>query len=259
MFRINAKLGEYLRLKSEDGNIERLDLLQQLVRDQAWPVIEIEFEALRESVIISKFQIVDTPGRDEETRIPAIKDIVTSVFRSSSAIVVVISSITAFTDAMETIRLELNEARRCNAPVFILSNRVDQLDTSTDVEKMELDIGRQFLNDHYNPSSPRQVFAVSSSCALTCFSVKKLLEYNADRVTHVLEKVRVVLDAVEANAWDSVGELPLSVEHATDICRCLESYNGKNKKWITRSAERLIEDLADSVGDIDDSVDSCLS
>lgn len=103
------------------------DPLYILLREKAWPVIETEFEILRDRVVVGKFEIVDTPGRDEETLIPAIKDIVTNVVCSSSAVVVVISSISAFTDS--NLRLELNEARRSNAPVFILANRVDQLDS----------------------------------------------------------------------------------------------------------------------------------
>lgn len=115
------------------------------------------------------------------------------------------------------------------------------------IKSLEHDIGRQFLNDNYDPIAARQVFAVSSSFALSSSSIKKLINDNKPAVMILLQNIAEVLNSID----NSNRQWSVSHYHVSDIVKCLQVFNGSNqRRWATNPADELLVNLIDSLIDI---------
>jgi len=172
--------------------------LLELIRDSAWPVIELELELLRDVHTDGVFEIIDTPGRDETTLIPEIKGAVTAAMEASAAVVGVINIQTAMTDSMRQVKTELSSALKYEQPVFLLANKIDGLSGAKkkgkELKRLEEVIGAEFLDEDYDENSERRVFGVSASIELTCATMKRQLKLNKDNYWNAIKKLPDLVD-----------------------------------------------------------------
>eukprot|EP00543_Licmophora_paradoxa_P005314 CAMPEP_0202454434 /NCGR_PEP_ID=MMETSP1360-20130828/12165_1 /ASSEMBLY_ACC=CAM_ASM_000848 /TAXON_ID=515479 /ORGANISM="Licmophora paradoxa, Strain CCMP2313" /LENGTH=893 /DNA_ID=CAMNT_0049073743 /DNA_START=109 /DNA_END=2790 /DNA_ORIENTATION=- len=175
-------MNQFCRLHARAERDDILDggnPLQNIVRAEQWPVIEVEMEFLKDLEIVGEFEIIDSPGRDETLLIPEIEPAIKCAMKAAAAVVCVMNSQTAMTDSAYLIKRELSSVLAFKQPIFILANRIDGLGirlTERALTKLETNIGKSFLNPSYSgKASNRQVFGVSARLALNASFVSRSL------------------------------------------------------------------------------------
>lgn len=210
-----------------------------LTRDCAWPVVLLELELLKDVALTGTFELMDTPGRDEISLLPDIKGAVNSAMRNAAALVCVLNSQTAMTDSMKMVKRELKAALRFELPVYLLANRIDGIGEGKKIPDLELAIGREFLEDGYNPQT-RQVFGVSGLEALN-FSVLRKLCGHPDFMKTVKKLPDLVND--HGAMKDDTSDVPIDREKLLMLLAFLKQANG-DQKW-KRAIKKLDEDELD--------------
>ena len=126
-----------------------------------WPLVEMEMESLREKKIVGQFQIVDTPGVDETYLFPSIGKATTLALESCDAAVCVLSCTTPSPDGVDIVQNEVKLSREHNSQVYVLANRINDVDEKEDECNIIEAVSRGVLSGEYD-AFKENIFGVDS-------------------------------------------------------------------------------------------------
>ena len=141
------------------GGDNPLTVLVQLQKIH-WPVIELEMESLKDKTFVGQFQIMDTPGRDETSLFPSISGAISQAIEYSEAAVCVLSGTASSPDSVDRIQKEVKMCSRIGSLVFVLVNRINEVDDSEEDMAVEAAGRRIFVNDY--DCNKNKVFGVDA-------------------------------------------------------------------------------------------------
>ena len=163
------------------------DPLSKLIKCQAWPQVEIEFEGLKAKEVVGNFEMIDTPGRDECEYIPIIKSIISSVLHATTAVVCVLDCRKALNDSASSIDRELRVPKNDKLPLYLLANQIDLLDEREKLRENDLfhEIEARFLGR--SDRDEKQLYGVSAKLALNARLLERLEDQQMEVIINCLK------------------------------------------------------------------------
>jgi hypothetical protein len=215
-----------------------------------WPVVEMEFMALKDANVVGTFEIIDAPGRDEIRTLPVIKPAVELVVNNSAAVICVLDINSAMSNAAGTCKDILEGPKDSGLPVFLLANRIGGLKSRVpkNLHRNERELGQKYIRETYNPPAykpgqkddERQVHGICALEALNVYTFRRKFNLDREKAMADVEGLAEYIEWQDGTVATKTGG------------KCFTKEELENCLWLMDKMKIKVEHLEDDEDDDED-------